>query len=51
MIKVSDSTQARKIIDKYKKYLTDFEVLKGDMDDVFLNITGKRYGQEEGAED
>ncbi len=28
-------------IDKNKDMLTDFEVIKGDMDDVFLNVTGK----------
>ncbi len=28
-------------IDKNKDLLTDFEVIKGDMDDVFLNVTGK----------
>lgn len=28
-------------IDNNKDLLTDFEVIKGDMDDVFLNVTGK----------
>ncbi len=41
-IKVTDSIDAREFINKYSKYITDFEVLKGDMDDVFLNITGKK---------
>jgi len=27
---------------KYKKYIKDFEILRGDMDDVFLNITGRK---------
>ena len=27
------------IIEKYKKYISDFEVLKGTMDDVFLKVT------------
>ncbi len=40
-IKIKNSEEAKKIIKKYNEYLTDFEVLKGDMDDVFLNITGK----------
>lgn len=42
-IKIKDSIEAKEIISKYDKYLTDFEVLKGDMDDVFLNITGKNF--------
>ncbi|MFA6800832.1 MAG: ABC transporter ATP-binding protein [Acholeplasmataceae bacterium] len=29
-------------IDKYKKYIKEFEILRGDMDDVFLNITGRK---------
>lgn len=27
---------------KYKKYIKEFEILRGDMDDVFLNITGRK---------
>ncbi len=44
-INIKDSQEAVEIIDKYKKYFTDIEVLKGDMDDVFLNITGKKFGE------
>lgn len=33
---------AKDFIHTYDGLITDFEVLKGDMDDVFLNITGKR---------
>ena len=40
-IKIKNSDDAKKIINQFGDYLTDFEVLKGDMDDVFLNITGK----------
>ncbi len=29
-------------IEKYKEHIKEFEVLRGNMDDVFLNITGKR---------
>lgn len=47
-INVTDSKNARDILEKYKKYITDFEVLKGDMDDVFLNITGKKLNEVEG---
>ncbi len=45
-INISSSKEAREILEKYKTHLTDFEVLKGDMDDVFLNITGKRLHEE-----
>lgn len=50
-IKIKDSLQAKEIINKYDKYLTDFEVLKGDMDDVFLNITGKSLNGGENYEE
>lgn len=47
-IKIKDSEEAKEILNKYSNYLTDFEILKGDMDDVFLNITGKifEHGEE-----
>lgn len=51
LIKVKDSLDAKKIINKYEKYLTDFEILKGDMDDVFLNITGKNFVHGENDEE
>jgi ABC-type multidrug transport system ATPase subunit len=41
-IKMKNSKQAKDIIIKYGKYFDDFEVIKGDMDDVFLNATGKK---------
>ncbi len=37
---VSDAKDAISFIESNKEYLQDFEVKKGDMDDVFLNITG-----------
>ncbi len=49
-IKIKDSADAKEIISKFGEYLTDFEVLKGDMDDVFLNITGKRFEHGEDKE-
>lgn len=42
-IKIKNSEEAKSFLKKYDKYLTDFEILKGDMDDVFLNITGKNF--------
>lgn len=46
-IKIKNSVEAKKIIKKYDKFLTDFEIVKGDMDDVFLTITGKKFEQGE----
>ncbi|MDR1939551.1 MAG: ATP-binding cassette domain-containing protein [Clostridiales bacterium] len=40
-INVADSVGALNFLNAYKEYFSDFEVLKGDMDDVFLNVTGK----------
>lgn len=34
------------IINKYKDEIEEFEILRGDMDDVFLNITGRELGDE-----
>ncbi len=31
-------------IQTYKPHIKNFEIVKGDMDDVFLNLTGKRLG-------
>lgn len=35
------SNEVISFIEKNKDILTDFEVIKGDMDDVFLNVTGR----------
>ena len=42
IIKMQNSIQAKDFILKYADLVSDFEVVKGDMDDVFLNATGKR---------
>jgi multidrug/hemolysin transport system ATP-binding protein len=34
------------VVNKYKKFIKEFEILRGDMDDVFLNITGRKLGDE-----
>ena len=34
------------IIEKYKSEISEFEILRGDMDDVFLNITGRKLGDD-----
>ncbi len=44
---VNDAKGAIAFIEKYKSILDDFEVEKGDMDDVFLNATGSRQQMEE----
>ena len=33
-------------VEKYKEHIKEFEILRGDMDDVFLNITGKKLVSE-----
>ncbi len=45
-INIKDSDEAVKIIDGNKKFFQDFEILKGDMDDVFLNITGRKFKED-----
>lgn len=40
-IKVKDTAEAKSLIKKLDKYLTDIELVKGNMDDVFLSVTGK----------
>lgn len=40
-IEVESSSEASKLLFKYPQ-ITDFEVIKGGMDDVFLNVTGKK---------
>lgn len=41
---MKDSQQAKSVLKEYDELIEDFEVVKGDMDDVFLNVTGKRLG-------
>lgn len=40
-LKLQNGTKTTKIITKYAKYLNDIEVKKGNMDDVFLRVTGR----------
>lgn len=40
-INVKNSDDAVRFITSHKELLTNFEVIKGNMDDVFLNATGK----------
>lgn len=45
-IVVKDASDAILFIEKHKDLLRDFEVQKGNMDDVFLNITGLKVKNE-----
>lgn len=45
-IKLESSFEGIPIIEKYKKHIKEFEILRGDMDDVFLNITGRKLGDD-----
>lgn len=38
---IDDTSHAKGLISEFDGYLQDFEILKGTMDDVFLNVTGK----------
>ncbi|MBQ8284049.1 MAG: ABC transporter ATP-binding protein [Clostridia bacterium] len=40
-IAVSDTSEATALILKYPQLFTDYEIVKGRMDDVFLTVTGK----------
>ncbi len=46
-ISVPDTSQATKMIISYPEIFTDYEVIKGKMDDVFLAATGKKLSGEE----
>ncbi len=39
---IADTAEAKSFLQKYDAYLTDIEILKGNMDDVFLNVTGQK---------
>ncbi len=43
--------EALDFIEKNKAVIKDFEVKKGDMDDVFLKVTGRKAKKEEGGEE
>lgn len=40
-ISVPDTAEAAKLVVKHGELFTDFEIFKGNMDDVFLAVTGK----------
>lgn len=45
-IEVKDTEEATKLITAYPNLFKDYEVIKGKMDDVFLNATGIKLGGE-----
>lgn len=44
-VEVKDTAQATELILKHPELFRDYEITKGGMDDVFLNVTGKRGGE------
>ena len=44
-IRISSGADARGIMERFPQYTGDIEILKGNMDDVFLNVTGRRSGE------
>lgn len=46
-IEVSDISEAKKLILENPDIFNDFEVIKGKMDDVFINATGKELKEDE----
>lgn len=41
-IEIPDSMSALPILDEVKRFISGFEMIQGSMDDVFLNVTGKK---------
>lgn len=45
-IEIKDIAKAKQLLREYNEYIDDFEVIKGKMDNVFLNVTGKQLKEE-----
>lgn len=45
-VSVEKTNDVVDLITKFPKLFADFEVVKGKMDDVFINVTGKKLGDE-----
>ena len=43
-INLQDTAEATDLVVKYPEVFVDYEIIKGKMDDVFLNATGKNLG-------
>ncbi len=46
LIEVKEISKAKDILTTYAEFIDDFEVIKGKMDNVFLNVTGKQLKEE-----
>lgn len=46
-ITVNGTAQAKGLLSRFDAYTNDVEILKGTMDDVFLNVTGRNINGEE----
>ena len=40
-LEIEDTARAKRILNTFDAFMTDVEILKGNMDDVFLNVTGR----------
>lgn len=49
-LSVANTAEATKLICKYPHIFRDYEIIKGKMDDVFLNATGKKLDEEGGKD-
>ena len=47
IVTVKNTALATELIVKHKEIFNDYEITKGDMDDVFLSVTGKELGGDE----
>ncbi len=43
-LEIENTAAAKVLLARFDRYLTDVEILKGNMDDVFLNVTGRQIG-------
>ena len=48
-MKIKNTAEATKLILEHSELFSDFEIVKGRMDDVFLAVTGKSLGTTEDA--
>lgn len=48
-ITIADTADAKRIISAYDGYIKDMEIVKGNMDDVFLTVTGRNIQLSEGG--
>ena len=49
-VEIRDTANAKELISKFPEYFNDIEVLKGTIDDVFLNVTSNNTTEEENNE-